>query len=71
MQHYGKGYIWVNGYNLGRYWVTGGPQVRYFCPGAWLKKGQNNIHILNISGNGGGEIKGVKELYHSPIIYDE
>lgn len=37
---YGKGYLWVNGRNLGRYWNVG-PQKRLFCPGVWLKKGQN------------------------------
>jgi beta-galactosidase len=33
-----KGYIWVNGRNLGRYWKKG-PQLSLFCPGVWLKKG--------------------------------
>lgn len=33
-----KGYIWVNGRNLGRYWKKG-PQQRLFCPGVWLKAG--------------------------------
>ena len=60
MSNYGKGYLWINGNNLGRYWIDGGPQTRYFCPGAWLKKGENKIEILNISGKAGGEIRGVK-----------
>ena len=33
-----KGYVWVNGRNLGRYWKKG-PQQRLFCPGVWLKTG--------------------------------
>jgi beta-galactosidase len=37
---YGKGYVWINGKNLGRYW-NAGPQGRLFCPGVWLKKGKN------------------------------
>lgn len=35
-----KGYVWVNGHNLGRYWNVG-PQYRLFCPGVWLKEGTN------------------------------
>lgn len=40
-----KGYIWVNGRNLGRYWKKG-PQKSLFCPGVWLKTGINTIHVL-------------------------
>ena len=35
---YQKGYVWVNGRNLGRYWNIG-PSQKVFCPGVWLKKG--------------------------------
>lgn len=31
-----KGYLIVNGYNLGRYWSVG-PQKRLYCPGVYLK----------------------------------
>ena len=27
MTPWGKGVIWVNGFNIGRYWSTQGPQV--------------------------------------------
>ena len=40
VKDFGKGYVWVNGRNLGRYW-NAGPQTRLFCPGVWLKKGNN------------------------------
>lgn len=53
MSRYGKGYLWVNGRNLGRYWDIG-PQKRLFCPGAWLKKGSNEITVLNVFGDAGG-----------------
>lgn len=59
MSQYGKGYLWVNGRNLGRYWDIG-PQKRLFCPGVWLKKGTNEITVLNVYGDAGGLIKGVK-----------
>lgn len=32
---YGKGYVWVNDHNLGRYWNIG-PQQRVFCPGVCM-----------------------------------
>lgn len=42
-----KGYLFVNGRNLGRYWNKG-PQKRLYCPGVWLKKGTNTIHVLEL-----------------------
>lgn len=45
MSKYKKGYVWVNGNLLGRYWDIG-PQKRLFCPGVWLNVGQNSIKIL-------------------------
>lgn len=45
-----KGYVWVNGQLLGRYW-NAGPQHSLYCPGVWLNEGQNTIHILQL-GNG-------------------
>jgi beta-galactosidase len=47
MSKYGKGYLWVNGRLLGRYWRVG-PQNRLYCPGVWLKKGINEVHILEL-----------------------
>jgi beta-galactosidase len=36
LKKFKKGYIWVNGRNLGRYWNVG-PQDKLYCPGVWLK----------------------------------
>ena len=47
VSNYTKGTIWVNGHNLGRFWNTG-PQKRLFCPGIWLKKGLNEVIILDM-----------------------
>ena len=44
---WGKGMVWVNGYNLGRFWKIG-PQQTLFVPGVWLKKGVNEIIILDV-----------------------
>lgn len=42
-----KGYVWVNGHLLGRYWHIG-PQERLYCPGEFLKPGANTIEILDL-----------------------
>ncbi len=42
-----KGYVWVNGHLLGRYWNEG-PQERLYCPGELLKNGSNVIEILDM-----------------------
>ena len=45
MKNFFKGYVWVNGRNIGRYWSVG-PQYKLFCPGIWLKEGENTMYIL-------------------------
>ena len=47
VKNYKKGYVWVNGRNLGRYWNIG-PSQKVFCPGVWLKQGGNTIFILDL-----------------------
>ena len=47
MQNWGKGCVWVNGHNLGRYWEIG-PQQTLYVPAEWLIKGQNEIVILEL-----------------------
>jgi beta-galactosidase len=47
MRGWGKGNVWVNGRNLGRYWRIG-PQQTLFCPGVWLKQGVNEIVVLDL-----------------------
>jgi beta-galactosidase len=44
---WGKGMVWVNGYNMGRFWKIG-PQQTLYMPGCWLKKGENEIIILDV-----------------------
>lgn len=42
-----KGYLWINGQLLGRYWNIG-PQHRLFCPGPWLRAGDNDVLVLDL-----------------------
>ena len=45
MEDWGKGIVFINGKNIGRYWHVG-PQQTLYIPGVWLKKGQNEIVIF-------------------------
>jgi beta-galactosidase len=47
MKDWGKGIVFINGYNLGRYWKIG-PQQTLYLPGCWLKNGNNTITILDM-----------------------
>jgi beta-galactosidase len=47
LRQWGKGVVWVNGHNLGRYWAIG-PQQTLYVPAEWLKKGQNTITVLEL-----------------------
>lgn len=47
MQDWGKGVVWVNGHNLGRYWRVG-PQQTVYVPVEWLKKKGNEIVVLEL-----------------------
>ncbi|MDR0823507.1 MAG: beta-galactosidase [Prevotella sp.] len=45
MEDWGKGIVFINGKNIGRYWHLG-PQQTLYIPGVWLKEGENEIVIL-------------------------
>ena len=40
-----KGAVWINGFNLGRFWDVG-PQRRLYLPAPLLKKGRNELLVL-------------------------
>ena len=49
MRKFGKGVVFVNGKNLGRYWNKG-PAGYLYVPGVWLKKGKNEIVVFETEG---------------------
>jgi len=51
-----KGVVWINGFNLGRYWEKG-PQKTLYLPGPLLRKGLNEIIILELHGTDKPEIE--------------
>jgi len=60
MSTWGKGMVWVNGHAMGRFWEIG-PQQTLFMPGCWLKKGENEILVLDLKGPAKASIKGLKK----------
>lgn len=52
---FGKGVVFVNGFNLGRFWEIG-PQKTLYLPAPLLKKGKNSIIIFETEGKSAGEI---------------
>ena len=63
MSSWGKGLVWVNGHCLGRFWEVG-PQQTLYLPGCWLKKGLNDIVILDIAGPAKATVSGIT----TPIV---
>lgn len=49
MEAFGKGQVYVNGHALGRFWQIG-PQQTLYLPGCWLKKGKNEVVVLDVVG---------------------
>ncbi|MDP4261729.1 MAG: beta-galactosidase [Bacteroidota bacterium] len=46
MRSFGKGFVFLNGLNIGKYWQTG-PQQTLYVPAGWLKKGVNEIVVFD------------------------
>ena len=49
MESWGKGQVYVNGHAVGRFWSIG-PQQTLYVPGCWLKKGKNEVVVLDVVG---------------------
>ena len=64
LENWGKGQVYVNGHAIGRHWYIG-PQQTLYMPGCWLKKGRNEVIVLDVMGPRGEKtIKGLQK----PII---
>lgn len=48
---FGKGFVWVNGFLLGRYWKAG-PQRTLYVPGPLLMRGANELRIFELESIG-------------------
>jgi beta-galactosidase len=49
MSTWGQGVVWINGRCLGRYWSIGPTQTMYL-PGPWIKRGRNEVVVLDLTG---------------------
>ena len=63
VRDWGKGCVWINGHNLGRYWDIG-PQQTIYVPAPWLKKGKNSITVFEELKTGQDEIGAIR----NPIL---
>ncbi|MGW1881864.1 glycoside hydrolase family 35 protein [Streptomyces sp. NPDC001970] len=50
-----RGFVWVNGFCLGRYWAAG-PQTSLFVPGPVLREGANEVWVLELE-RGGEDVR--------------
>ena len=45
-----KGNVYINGFNLGRYWNPAGPQKTLYLPAPLLREGENELAVLELEG---------------------
>jgi beta-galactosidase len=58
MSGWGQGVVWVNQRCLGRYWSIGPTQTMYL-PGPWIRRGRNEVIVLDLTGPQGARIEGL------------
>ena len=66
-ENFDHGYVWINGFNLGRY-DSAGPQMTLYLPGHFLKNENNEIIIFDIDPC--GEKKSVNLIDHAVLEGD-
>lgn len=49
MSLFSKGVIFINNRNIGRFWLDKGPQRSLYVPSVYLREGQNEIVLLEVS----------------------
>ncbi|XP_061883069.1 beta-galactosidase [Entelurus aequoreus] len=64
-----KGQVWINGFNLGRYWPSRGPQVTLFVPATILSTvASNNVTVLELEAAPCLSTSCVVEFTATPIL---
>jgi len=63
LEHFKKGNVFINGFNIGRYFQRG-PQKSLYVPAPLLKKGKNIIQVFSLEGSSNAyvEFKDVADL---------
>ena len=67
---FGKGFIFLNGHNLGKYWYVG-PQQTLYVPASWLKKGVNEIVIFDELKGGHTNIKALNKPILNTVVKEQ
>lgn len=63
---FGKGFVWVNGHNLGRIWSIG-PQQSLYVPAPWLKRGANEVIVFDFARQKHPTLHGVADpIFNTP-----
>lgn len=62
MSAWHKGYLWINGHLLGRYWQIG-PQQRLYCPASWFRAGDNELLVFDLHRTEAAPIHGATTLH--------
>jgi beta-galactosidase len=52
-----KGFVTVNGFNVGRYWTDAGPTKTLYIPAPILKEGNNEIIVFELHGCSNNEVE--------------
>jgi beta-galactosidase len=68
--HLGKGVVWINGHNLGRFWNVG-PQQTLYLPGPWLKPGANEIVVFDMLPKFSESIQGLDHPILNASVHDQ
>ncbi len=67
MRGWGKGVVFVNGKNLGRYWKIG-PQQTLFLPAPWVKRGANEVVVLDLFNGGARSMEGLADPVYETAV---
>lgn len=66
MRAFGKGVLFINGHNAGRFWNVGAQRALY-VPGAWLRVGTNQASIFDVMPMAEPTLRGLREPIYSEI----
>lgn len=55
-----KGFVWLNGHNLGRTWNIG-PQTSIFVPAPWLQQGTNEVVVFDYADLPSATLRGLSD----------
>ena len=51
MRGWGRGFVLINGFNIGRFWEIG-PQYTLYVPGGLIKEKDNEIVVFDVNRKG-------------------